>query len=52
MDTEVAQAVHLIQDTCYCQKVCCVPAQSQEHGGESGRKVVTLEELDRDREDP
>ena len=51
--TEVAQAVQLLQDgTSIPEGLLCLPAQSQEHGGDSRRQAVTLGELDRTVEGP
>ncbi len=53
--TEVAQAVQLLQAHQYVpwpEGLLCLPAQSQEHGGDSRRQAVTLGELDRAVEGP
>ncbi len=56
--TEVAQAVQLLQDgTSISESInpeglLYLPAQAQEHGGDSRRQAVTLGELNRAVEGP
>ncbi len=54
--TKFAQAVQLLQDGIsivpLSEGLLCLPAQSQEHGGDSRRQAVTLGELDRAIEGP